>query len=245
MFPTRRITLGGDKFRDEYSLSFDGTNDYVDCGSDSSLDVGTSDFTACAWFKVISNGYSHAIIAKGTSLDTGNGWAISFFQGDMNIYLDTGDGTTRQGVDTANNSIEYNKWHHVAATRSNSTNTLKLYLDGVFTFENSIATNDDLGDSSIPFEIGSSANNRYLNGNVSDVAYYNTALTSSQIKTIYNGREPYNHKEGVVSSNLVSWWRMGDGLENHSGSTIYDMSTNSNNGTMTNMASDDFTGDTP
>ena len=30
MFPTRRIvTSGGDVFRDEYSLAFDGTNDYV------------------------------------------------------------------------------------------------------------------------------------------------------------------------------------------------------------------------
>ena len=213
MFPTRRITLGGDKFRDEYSLSFDGTNDYVDCGSDSSLDVGTSDFTACAWFKIVNDGNHHDIISKGSSLNTGYGWAISFFNDDKNIYLDTGDGTTRQGVDTADNSIEYGKWYHVTATRSNSTNTLKLYLDGVFTFENSIATNDDLGDGSqnIPFKIGSSEENRYLNGNISDVAYYNTALTSSQVKTIYNGREPYNHKEGVASSNLVGWWRMGDG----------------------------------
>ena len=34
MFPSRRITTsGGDVFRDEYSLEFDGTNDYVDCGT--------------------------------------------------------------------------------------------------------------------------------------------------------------------------------------------------------------------
>ena len=38
---------------------------------------------------------------------------------------------------------------------------------------------------------------------------------------------------------------MGDGLENHSGTTIYDMSVNSNNGTMTNMDAVDFVGDTP
>jgi hypothetical protein len=38
---------------------------------------------------------------------------------------------------------------------------------------------------------------------------------------------------------------MGDGLENHSGTTIFDMSVNSNNGTMTNMGSNNFTGNTP
>ena len=38
---------------------------------------------------------------------------------------------------------------------------------------------------------------------------------------------------------------MGDGLENSSGTTIYDMSKNSNNGTMTNFPAGVFTGDTP
>ena len=70
-------------------------------------------------------------------------------------------------------------------------------------------------------------------------------MSSSQIKTLYNGREPYNHKEGVASSSLIGWWRMGDGTEWGAGTTIYDMSANSNNGTMTNMSADDFTGDTP
>ena len=80
---------------------------------------------------------------------------------------------------------------------------------------------------------------------MSEVAIYDSALTANQVKTIYNGREPYNHKEGVASGNLTSWYRMGDGLENHSGTTIYDMSDNTNNGTMTNMSADDFEGDTP
>ena len=47
---------------------------------------------------------------------------------------------------------------------------------------------------------------------ISDVAIYNTDLSASQVATIYNGREPYNHKEGVASGNLISWWRMGDGV---------------------------------
>ena len=39
---------------------------------------------------------------------------------------------------------------------------------------------------------------------------------------------------------------MGDGIERGSGTTIYDMSNNTNNGTMTNMdATDDYVGDRP
>ena len=80
---------------------------------------------------------------------------------------------------------------------------------------------------------------------ISEIAIYHTALSASQVRTIYNGREPYNHKEGIATGNLKGWWRMGDGLERHSGTTIYDMSNNTNNGTMTNMDAVDFVGDTP
>ena len=48
------------------------------------------------------------------------------------------------------------------------------------------------------------------------------------------------------SGNLRGWWRMGDGIENGSGLTIYDMSANSNNGSMENMENPgDYSGDTP
>ena len=38
---------------------------------------------------------------------------------------------------------------------------------------------------------------------------------------------------------------MGDGTEGASGTTIYDMSTNSNDGTMTNFDGSDFKTDVP
>ena len=245
----RYATLGGDSFRDEYSLAFDGTDDYVDCGSDSSLDVGTSDFTACCWFKLetTADGVHHDIIGKcASSLATNTeGWAVSFNGnvGEKKIYFDVGETTGKDKV--LSNAISYDRWYHVVVTRDNSGNSMKIYIDGVLHQEKSDHTANTLDDADRSFKIGGFDSARPLNANISDVAYYNSALTSSQVKTIYNGREPYNHKEGVASGNLQGWWRMGDGLENHSGSTIYDMSANSNNGTMTNMASDDFTGDTP
>ena len=51
---------------------------------------------------------------------------------------------------------------------------------------------------------------------------------------MYNGREPYNHKEGIASAYLKGWWRLGDGSEGGSGSTVYDMSGNGNDGTVEN-----------
>ena len=246
MFPSRHATLGGDVFRDEYSLSFDGTNDYVDCGSDSSLDVGTSDFTACCWVKIVDKGESghHDIIGKcaGSLISNTEGWSVCHKWDDKKIHFETGETTGNE--DVTSSAISYDRWYHIAIVRNNSGNIKQIYIDGVLDGEDTSHGGNTIDDADRSFKIGN-FDNRPLNGNVSDVVYYNTALTSSQVKAIYNGREPYNHKEGVALSNLQAWWRMGDGLENHSGTTIYDMSVNSNNGTMTNMASDDFTGDTP
>ena len=59
MFPSRRIaTMGGDKFRDEYSLEFDGINDYVDFGdsADYHHDNGSNSlFSVSIWVKITSS----------------------------------------------------------------------------------------------------------------------------------------------------------------------------------------------
>ena len=46
-------------------------------------------------------------------------------------------------------------------------------------------------------------------GEINEIAIYEKELNASQVRTIYNGREPYNHKEGIASGTLVSWFRMG------------------------------------
>ena len=48
MFPTRRITLGGDVFRDEHSLAFDGTDDYIQTGEKFENNL----FTVSAWINM-------------------------------------------------------------------------------------------------------------------------------------------------------------------------------------------------
>jgi len=202
-----------DVFRDEKSLAFDGTNDFVDCGSNSSLDVGTNDFSVSVWFKVSTKGGSdyHDIVAKGNTLGSGDGWGICLVESNNAIFFDTNGDVARQNAISPSDSWEFGKWYHIVGTRSNSADTLKLYLNGVLVATNASATNDDLGDASINFKIGTSESGRETKGNISEVAYYNSALTINQVKTIYNGREPYNHKEGVASGNLQAWYRMGDG----------------------------------
>ena len=218
MFTTRRITTsGGDKFRDEYSLAFDGTNDYLTMGN--VLNLGTADFTISIWAKCASwGGDARYLISKRE--DNDDRWYIRIKDDDppvLQLYTKVGgtdvgknqffgDNTVSPSLDDLNG-----QWVHFCISSDRDGNNMG-YINGVLndTDSASTATMDNDGDLEIA---------RYgtveFGGNISEVTIYNKALTTSEVKTIYNGREPYNHKEGVCSSNLQAWWRMGDGSSNN------------------------------
>ena len=199
MFAKGRITTTGDVFRDEKSLAFDGSNDYVELNGAFNYNV----HSISIWFKeAVSSGQSTLFDYRDANNDG------------INIYLSSGqplyqiDNTDAHYTTT----LALNQWHHIVGTNDGSTST--IYVNGV-----AVETADTSGEtinisgSAIPRISARSHSgvDNFFNGNISEVAIYNSALTANQVKTIYNGREPYNHKEGVASGNLQAWYRMGDG----------------------------------
>tara|TARA_Y100000401_G_scaffold57931_1_gene45853 strand:+ start:2619 stop:3665 length:1047 start_codon:yes stop_codon:yes gene_type:complete len=196
MFPTRRIaTMGGDKFRDEYSVAFDGTNDYIDLDATFNYNV----HSISIWLKETATSGQSTIFDHRDGNNDG-----------INLYLTSG-----QPIYAVNNvdahytsAIDLNKWSHIVLTNDGSTST--IYVNGV-----SVETADTSGET---INISSSANARfgrdntgnYFTGKISEAAIYDKALSASEVRTLYNNREPYNHKEGICSSDLQAWWRMGD-----------------------------------
>ena len=215
MFPTRRITTsGGDVFRDEFSLAFDGTNDFVDC--ENVLDQGLGDFSISVWFKAGTNIAQYdALCAKRDTNGTGfvmdirgtDPFLIGFAMTDDSISTRTILGNTSITLDTWN--------HYIVVVDRTGTNKIYGYLNGVLDINPTNMTTLGSISNTESFGIGGrtvsgSVSNKFV-GNISEMAVYNKALSASEVKTLYNGREPYNHKEGVCSSNLQAWYRMGDG----------------------------------
>ena len=202
MFPTRRITTsGGDVFRDEFSLAFDGTDDYIELS-------GAFNYTNHAivsWVKITNDATNKNIFDYRDGGDDGIFLNINSLE-KIKYEVNTSDVL----YDT---SLSTNVWHHIVATNDGS--NAKLYLNGI-----EVGSSDSSG---VSIDVSSSAIARigarshtsvtnYFKGNMSEVVIYNKGLSASEVKTLYNGREPYNHKEGVCSSNLQGWWRMGDGV---------------------------------
>lgn len=225
MFPSKRITiLGGDKFRDEHSLAFDGTDDCVNCGDSADYHHDNSSaslMSVSVWVKITSStSDDDTIISKYEYTDNKREWRISL-DGSQNIKFVSSQNGTNSYTATTSNALVADRWYHIVLTYDGSegtaTNRPKIYLDGVsqsLTFaggDQPAQINEDDCSLTIGCMLNSGAASGLPPMNVSEATFYNSKLSASQVQTLYNGREPYNHKEGIATGNLKAWWRMGDG----------------------------------
>lgn len=202
------IALAG--IANNYSMSFDGTNDYIDVGNNNSLNP-TSQLTLSVWVKKIGSGTGSfpAVYSSSKKTTSTGGFLILFHPASsrFRFYVDT----TGSGgwVFIQNNiNIVTNQWYHIVSTWDGS--NIKMYVDGV-------PQTNTASVSQIGYSIDTSATigkyaQAYFNGSIDELGIWNTALTSTQVSEIYNATGTNLTKDltTVSGSNLIYWNRMGD-----------------------------------
>ena len=203
-----------------YVLDLDGTNDYVDCGNEA---LGGSISVEC-WVKPAQIATDWVgFVCKNEDKASGEG---VFWLGQhstdgkvrFGVYL---NGTSESYIDTDGAVISNGSWYHVAATYDG--NYQKIYINGTL-----VKTSSDL-DTVLPsgtsnYYIGLSTE-AYFSGRIDEVRIWNDVRTAAEIAD--------NKDDELVGneSGLVAYYKMSDGT----GTTLTDNSSNSNNGTLTNM----------
>ena len=152
-------------------------------------------------------------------------------------------GATSKTYDSSITAFD-STWHHVAFTWD--AGTLELYVDGVK--DTSVTKTADNAVTSIrtttaALTIGNGTNNFYFDGNIDEVAVWNTTLTDAQITAIYNSGTPNDLRLHSASANLQGFWKMGDLVTSFP--TYPDASGNGNTGTATNMVVGDIETEAP
>jgi len=220
-----------------YALDFDGTDDYISCGNDSSL--VPSSITISLWFKTSG---SASAIPRLINKSYGGSPYDSYFIRINNNVLNFKIGVSSASVQIAGttNVIDGN-WHNVIGTYDGS--QLKLYLDG-----NSEATpisetraiiENTSYNLTLGCELGAYGFSWPFTGSMSNVSVWNTALTQTQVTEIYNEGVPSNLNNHSAYSNLVSWWQLGSNSSFNTNWTVLD-EKGSNNGTSVNMTEADI-----
>lgn len=161
-------------------FNFDGTDDYVNVGNNSSLSP-TTGITISAWVRPLkkSNAANYsAITAKGGSL-----YALMIRQdGIVTFYL---QGVANWLTNDGTKDLFDGSWHYVTATYDG--NFQRIYVDALLM--NSNAITGTITSSSVTTVIGrdtTGASTYVFNGSLDDVRIYNRALSAKEITQLYN-----------------------------------------------------------
>ncbi len=219
--PSSPAAIEVDKF-----LTFDGVDDFVDCGRDSSLQISGTEITLEAWFKINAAKpatWQSTILAMDHS-ESGND--VGYFlraNGDGQINWGFGDGKwhevkSEEGVQL----FEIDTWNHIAGVYDGSSQS--IYLNGNLVTRTDSVIAEILPAPSENLFIGSTPafSNRVIDAGLAEVRIWNIARTASQIKEFATQRIT-GEEEG-----LAAYWPIIEG----EGQTITDMSFNSNDGVL-------------
>lgn len=215
------------------ALHFDGTDDYVICGTDTSLANFKKNISIEAWVYADNwktNVYEGCIVVKednssnyGYMFRAGNGGRLNFA---------IGQGTWRE-LTTSSAVMKTGQWYHIAATYDGI--YMRLYVDGKQV--DSMYETDQIGVSnSTPLTIGSHSSptsySRHWAGKIDEVRIWKTTRTAYQIS------QNMGSEYCLGEPNLVAYYKFNHGTANGSNTSVTvakDFSGKRNDGKLLNF----------
>lgn len=161
-------------------LSFDGIDDYVNCGSSGSL-RSTAAVSVSFWAKVGAEKADQFFVSYG---DTGfHGWNLIL--SGTSLYMRVGNGSLA-AVPGISLSPLTGAWHHVVGVYDGS--NAQVYIDGAYGTGSPFSGLIDYSGMTACY-IGNAqglSSVRYFNGYLDDIRVYNRALSAADVSAIYN-----------------------------------------------------------
>ena len=241
-------TAATPSFTNTKSIELDGVDDFVDASSSISTISSDNEGTFSVWFKPNSLLSNHNIITLSDNNRTDRylifGWSSPSFLNNVFVQMRNGNSNTGFLLQTDTSPLTVGVWTHLALVQDGV--SAKIYVNAVEVPQTFLIANNDqkwLNDFSInEFNIGklvmSSGSFNFTDGNLDEFAYFSSALSSTDIETIYNSGVPNNLND--LSTPPIIWYRCGDG---DTAPTLTDNGSGGNNATMENFST--FSTDVP
>ena len=236
---------------EDYSLSFNGTNEYVSVPFDSTMNP-SGNFSVSAWVKLSNkNAYRSAVTSRSETVNGNQTGGYMLYISNANKWqFWNGFGNTGGLWKQANSStrIIENTWQMQTVTYDHANTHMRLYVDGVLVAQNNSASL--VANTDKPLYIGAGRTNKHphdvdppqfhFNGKIDDVAIWNVMLSSDEIVQLYNSGETLyagdNYGNYTSSGSLQEYWTMDtevSGENNGTGTTLFG-EKNNNDGTFVN-----------
>lgn len=212
------------------AMSFDGSNDYINCGTNSILDNEEA-LSVSAWIKTSYDAPfpgEIGLVKKGTGGTAGwssPGWSFRLRDDVPAFALRKKDDTGYWDLYSGTPIID-GEWHHIVGTFD--TTSIRKYVDGTQTQMTS--TGQPYLISNGNCNIGKITN--FFNGSMSDIKIYNRVLTPEEITQLYEEKaNVVGNKVPSLETGLVGHWPLSGGYTN---TTVFaDITPYDNHGTIT------------
>ena len=245
--PTYR-GLGGGLSR-KLVVEMDGVDDFVEVGDHAVFNFtdgagNDNPFSLSAWVQTTSSSDQGAIISKNGGNGVPSNWLLVHNQGEIQAFIYDGSGSNLAAIRAFTQSsglLPPGEWSHVMMTYdgSKSQNGISVYVNGQIqsVTRSNPSPYTGLQATSSPVRIGANAAGGIGNEfekYITECVVYNFEVSSSEVSEVYNQGRPLDMLLFSRYSDLVSWWRMGDGDSPGVGGIID--GAGSYNGTMENDA---------
>ena len=206
-----------------FSLNFNGTNQYVNIPDHNNLDLG-SNFTIEGW--IYPTGTGSGAVQGGIIINKENSYEIARFGDGTLQYALSANGVGNDWVWVTTGLVApLNTWSHFAFVKSGTTVTFYLNASSTATLPSNPA---NLVANTQQLRLGSrSIGSQYFQGAIEEVRIWNTSRTQAEIKT-----NAFNKNLSNNATGLVAYYRMNEG----SGITTANSATGTTgiDGTLTN-----------
>jgi len=154
------------------SANFDGTTGYITTPDSATM----SDLSFTAWI-------------NGTAFTSGNHNMIICGTG-QNTYISVYNGALFGKINATNHFgvtlLKTDMWYHVAMAFNHTSQTITLYVNGA----QDLSETDTNSLIAQTYDIGADGSSLFFDGSIDDVAIWNTALTATEVQTIYSRQSP-------------------------------------------------------
>ena len=207
--------------------NFDGTDDYIDCGNSSVFNFTNT--TISCWFRKSKDSLYKGLVDKGR--DGYGAWSLNVDEIYSTATFKANISGTARAI-TALSAYDENAWTNVVGVFDGT--NLMIYQNGVLS--NSASYPGSMNTNSTSVRIGAANDGLYYNGEIANTKIYNRALSASEILQNYQAEQyRFETPAGIPTSGLQLWLDAGN-LDSYpgTGTTWYDLSSQSNNMTLVN-----------
>lgn len=184
-----------------YSIVFDGTDDYVTFPHDSAINLDSNDFTFEFWGYHSSTQGTQTYVGKAYSTSNDPPIAIEATSSGTQLtvrYSVSGGRSNTVYTQNAANAFTPNTWNHIAVTRSGS--SIKAYVNGAEVI--SATQSSALLFSSSAWYLGGLGTGNYLQGKISNFRYTHGQVVYSSEFTP-SSEELTTTSQGATASNVA------------------------------------------